>query len=83
MTKLTRGHIHSRLFSNTKKYCVRHDGRAEEGEWITSKDGLRRQFVCVNCLKNEKNRMILHAAKHESFMDRREPEPCFGNTASG
>jgi len=64
MTKRTRRHIHSCLFSDPKKYCVRHDGRADDGEWITSKDGLRRQFVCVNCIQNEKERAILHTAKH-------------------
>jgi hypothetical protein len=64
MTKLTGSHIHSRLFSDPKKYCVRHDGRADDGEWITSKDGLRRQFVCVNCLQNEKDREIMRTAKH-------------------
>lgn len=83
MTEIIRSHIHSRLFSDPKKYCVRHDGRADDGEWITSKDGLRRQFVCVNCIQNEKARTILNAAKHESFVDRQEPEPCFGSTCSG
>lgn len=56
MSKHTRRYVHSRLFSNPQKYCTRHDGRAEHGEWITSRDGLRRQFVCANCLQNEKAR---------------------------
>jgi len=56
MSKLTRRYVHSRLFANPQKYCTRHDGRAEHGEWITSSDGLRRQFVCANCLNNEKAR---------------------------
>ena len=64
MAKLAGSHIHSRLFSDPKKYCVRHDGRADDGEWVTSKDGLRRQFVCMNCLQNEKDRAIMHTAQH-------------------
>lgn len=54
MSELTRRHINNLLFSDPKKYCVRHEGRAENGEWVTSKDGLRRQFVCGNCMQHEK-----------------------------
>ena len=32
MTELTRGYIHSRLFSYTMKYCTRHDGLADNGK---------------------------------------------------
>lgn len=54
MTELTRRHINNLLFSDPKKYCARHSGRADDGEWVTSKDGLRRQYVCGNCIQHEK-----------------------------
>lgn len=71
MSKLTKRYVHSRLFSDPQKYCIRHDGRADDGEWITSRDGLRRQFVCTNCLQNEKKRQLdkqarMTAAHHDS-----------------
>jgi hypothetical protein len=55
MTGFARKQINNILFSDPKKYCVRHEGRVNDGEWVTSKDGLRRQFVCGNCLQSERN----------------------------
>ena len=64
MVKLSGNHIHGSIFSNQAKYCVQHNGRADQGEWVTSKDGLRRRFICMNCIQNEKNRSATHSANH-------------------
>lgn len=55
------------LVVDTKKYRTQHAGFSEEraGEWVSSKDGLRRTFKCAGCIQNEKGRAHKMATQYE------------------
>ena len=67
MAGRSRRQINNLLFTDPKKYCVRHEGRADDGEWVISADGLRRQFVCGNCMQHEKQRAQDSPARGATF----------------